>query len=127
MDVFAVVGVVGATCAVGVYAAVSVGKISADARLFYIINGIGSTLVLIAASRQFDPGDFGTIAQECIWTVISLVGLFRAATRKPAAGSTPEITPPPPVIAREAFGLKKPVYINAGALQSQRSGRLRAA
>ncbi|MFZ2031555.1 MAG: hypothetical protein WAU68_14675 [Vitreimonas sp.] len=125
--VFAVVGVIGATCAVGVYAAVSIGKISADTRLFYLINGIGSTLVLIAASRQFDPGDFGTICQECIWTAISVLGFYRAATRKPKATPEPMVTPLPPVIARAVFGLKKTERYGASTLPLQKARRLRAA
>jgi hypothetical protein len=71
-------GVVGAMCCVGMYAAVSFGKISAERPVFYLVNGIGALLVLVGAATQFDLGDIGTIGQELIWTAISLGGAVRA-------------------------------------------------
>ncbi len=70
-------GIIGAICCVGMYAAVSMGRISADRPVFFIVNGIGSVLVLIGAAHNFDMGDLGSVGQEMIWAAISLGGLTR--------------------------------------------------
>ena len=75
-------GILGATCCVGMYAAVSWGKVSSDKPVFFIINGLGAVLVLIGASHQFDVGDTGTVGQELIWAGISLAGAVRAWMRE---------------------------------------------
>jgi hypothetical protein len=75
-------GLAGAMCCVGMYAAVSFGKICADKPLFFMVNALGAGLVLLGASRQFDIGDLGTIVQELIWAVISLIGGARAWIRE---------------------------------------------
>jgi FtsH-binding integral membrane protein len=75
-------GVVGAMCCVGMYAAVSFGHISAEKPLFFMVNALGAGLVLVGASHQFDIGDLGTIGQELIWAVISLIGAARAWQRE---------------------------------------------
>ena len=75
-------GIVGAGCCVGMYAAVSFGKVSADKPFFYMINGLGASLVLVSAAHQFDVGDLGTIGQELIWAAISLAGGMRALLRE---------------------------------------------
>lgn len=77
-------GIAGALCCVGMYAAVSFGRISAEQPLFYIVNGIGALLVLAGAAHSFDMGDLGTIGQELIWGVVSLVGAARAWSKAPA-------------------------------------------
>ena len=75
-------GIVGAACCVGMYAAVSFGKVSADKPFFYMINGLGASLVLVGAAHQFDVGDLGTIGQELIWAAISVAGGMRALLRE---------------------------------------------
>lgn len=75
-------GIVGAACCVGMYAAVSLGRVSADKPFFYMINGLGAGLVLIGAAHQFDVGDLGTISQELTWAAISLYGGMRAWLRQ---------------------------------------------
>ena len=75
-------GVVGAMCCVGMYAAVSFGYISAEKPQFFMVNALGAGLVLVGASHQFDIGDLGTIGQELIWAVISLIGGARAWQRE---------------------------------------------
>jgi hypothetical protein len=79
---YSLIGLAGAACCVGMYAAVSFGKIDADKPLFFIVNGIGAVLILLGAWTEFDPGDLGTIAQEAIWAVISLAGAARALRRR---------------------------------------------
>lgn len=71
-------GIAGAICCVGMYAAVSIGRISAERPIFYIVNGIGALLVLAGAAHDFDMGDLGTIGQELIWGIVSLFGAGRA-------------------------------------------------
>lgn len=71
-------GVAGAVCCVGMYAAVSLGRVSADKPLFFLVNGVGAVLVLLGASHEFDWGDAGTVGQEVIWAGISLTGATRA-------------------------------------------------
>ena len=74
-------GITGAVCCVGMYAAVSFGQISAERPLFFLVNALGAGLILIGASHQFDVGDLGTIGQELIWAVISIIGGVRAWRR----------------------------------------------
>lgn len=75
-------GIVGAMFCIGMYAAVSFGKVTADKPFFFAVNGLGAGLVLLGASHQFDIGDLGTIGQELIWAAISLYGALRAWLRK---------------------------------------------
>lgn len=75
-------GILGAFCCVAMYAAVSMGKISAEKPAFFIVNGVGAVLVLVGAAQEFDLGDAGTIGQELIWAVISLAGAARAWWRQ---------------------------------------------
>ncbi len=83
MDVLlSISGIVGAMCCVGMYAAVSFGRISADRPLFYMVNALGAGLVLVGASHNFDIGDLGTIGQELIWAAISLIGGLRTWFRR---------------------------------------------
>lgn len=74
-------GVVGAALCVGMYAAVSLGTVSAERPPFFIINAIGASLVFIGASHEFDVGDLGTVAQEIVWAIISVMGAWRAWRR----------------------------------------------
>jgi hypothetical protein len=71
-------GVIGAALCVGMYAAVSFGKISAERPLFFVVNAVGAVLILFGAAHQFDIGDLGTVAQELIWAAISVIGAVRA-------------------------------------------------
>jgi hypothetical protein len=75
-------GIAGAACCVCMYAAVSFGHVSAEKPQFFIANGGGAALILTSAAHDFDIGDLGTIGQELIWSVISIVGAVRTWTRK---------------------------------------------
>ncbi len=75
-------GVVGAALCVGMYAAVSLGKVSAERPQFFVVNAIGAALVLTGASHEFDVGDLGTVAQEIVWAIISVAGAWRAWRRE---------------------------------------------
>lgn len=84
---YAVSGVLGALCCVGMYAAVSVGRVSAERPLFFILNGVGALLVMLGAWHSFDLGDLGTISQELTWAMVSVIGAVRAR-RTRARGRT---------------------------------------
>ena len=71
-------GILGATFCVGMYAAVSFGKISAERPIFFLVNAAGAVLILLGAAHEFDLGDLGTVAQEMIWAAISVAGAVRA-------------------------------------------------
>lgn len=71
-------GLIGAACCVGMYAAVSLGRLSAERPVFFAVNGVGSVLILLGAAHQFDLGDMGTVGQELIWAAVSMVGAGRA-------------------------------------------------
>lgn len=71
---FASIGIIGALSCVGMYAAVSFGRVSTERPLFYVANGCGALLVMIGAWHNFDIGDLGTILQEIIWTGLSIAG-----------------------------------------------------
>ena len=70
-------GIAGALCCVGMYGAVSIGRISAERPTFFVVNGIGSILILVGCIQEFDIGDVGSIGQELIWALISAAGLAR--------------------------------------------------
>lgn len=74
---FSLSGIAGAVCCVGMYAAVSAGKVDANKPAFFIVNGFGALLILFGASSQFDAGDIGTVGQELIWALISFGGAAR--------------------------------------------------
>jgi hypothetical protein len=77
-SVLSYAGVVGALLCVGMYAAVSVGKISAERPAFYLVNGVGSIFIFSSAAQQFDIGDIGSVGQEFVWAAISFFGAARA-------------------------------------------------
>lgn len=74
---FSFAGIVGAACCVGMYAAVSLGRASAERPLYFAVNGVGAVLVMVSAWHEFDIGDIGTIMQEIVWTVLSVAGGIR--------------------------------------------------
>ena len=103
---FSLVGLSGAACAVGMYALVSLGKVSAEKPIFFSVNAVGAMLVLVAASRQFDVGDLGTIGQELIWAILSLVGLVRANKKSKPPPARYNVQVFAPGARRSTFGLK---------------------
>lgn len=111
--IFSVVGLVGAACAVGMFAAVALGKISAERPVFYGVNAVGAVFVLAAASREFDIGDLGTMGQELAWAILSFVGLIRACKKRDAPGELQvqlplhvPYAPHAPYAPRATFGLR---------------------
>ncbi len=76
-------------CCVGMYAAVSLGKVNPEKPLFFLVNGLGAGMVLAGASHEFDVGDMGTIGQELIWAAISAIGAWRAWKRESGIDKQP--------------------------------------
>jgi hypothetical protein len=75
-------GIIGAICCVGMYAAVSFGRESAECPRFFAVNAVGAALILIGAGHQFDVGDLGSIGQEVVWAILSVIGCVRARQRQ---------------------------------------------
>jgi hypothetical protein len=70
-------GITGALLCVGMYAAVSLGRASAERPVFFIVNSAGALMVAFGAISQFDAGDLGTIGQELTWALLSAIGAAR--------------------------------------------------
>lgn len=70
-------GILGAGMCVLAYFLLERGKLSADGAHYYIINGVGAFLVLVAVVYRFDGGDMGAIVQELCWVIISLMGMVK--------------------------------------------------
>jgi hypothetical protein len=75
-------GIVGAILCVATYAAATFGRISADGAFFFFVQAAGAALILFGASREFDIGDLGSIGQEAIWALLSIIGGTRALMRQ---------------------------------------------
>jgi hypothetical protein len=76
--IFTITGLIGAACCVGMYAGVSFGRMDADRPSFFIVNGLGALLITISAMHDFDMGDLGSVSEEIIWTLMSVIGAVRA-------------------------------------------------
>lgn len=76
------VGLAGALCCVGMYVAVSMGWMGAEHMTFFVVNALGSMMILASAGARFDPGDIGSVSQEVVWALISLIGAFRIWHRR---------------------------------------------
>lgn len=78
MDLFfSFAGVLGAACCVGMYAAVSLGRVSVERPLYFVVNGLAAVFIMLSACYEFDIGDLGTIVQEIAWSGLSIAGGVR--------------------------------------------------
>lgn len=75
---FLVLGLIGSFCCLLMFFMLEQEKVDPKGMMFYGINGLGAFLVLISAASDFDSGDMGTISLELIWTIISLMGMWKA-------------------------------------------------
>ena len=78
-------GMLGAACCVGMFAAVTFEKVQAEQLSFFIVNGIGSILILVGSAHEFDAG---AVAQELIWALVSFLGALRALRRNATPGGS---------------------------------------
>lgn len=76
--VFLIAGLIGSFCCLLMFFMLEQEKIDSKSMKFYGINGLGSFLVLISSAYEFDTGDMGTISLELIWTIISVMGFWKA-------------------------------------------------
>lgn len=72
-----ILGLIGSACCVSMFLMLQQDKIKENSIKFYAINGIGSFLILVGSAYEFDSGDLGTISLEFIWTIISVMGVYK--------------------------------------------------
>lgn len=82
--IFLILGLLGSFLCLLMFFLLEQGKTDPKGMTFYSVNGMGAFLVLVSAAHSFDWGDMGTISLEAIWTIISLMGLWKAWKRKQA-------------------------------------------
>jgi hypothetical protein len=74
---FSIMGMIGSVCGVSMYFLLEQDKVTENQYVYYIVNGIGAVLVLIAVNHAFDIGDIGASLQELCWALISIIGTYR--------------------------------------------------
>jgi hypothetical protein len=74
---FSALGVIGSICCVGMFFLIGQGKVKSDQILYYVINGMGGLLILVATLYSFDGGDLGAVLQELCWVAISVMGILK--------------------------------------------------
>ncbi len=80
--IMSVLGVVGAALCVLAYFLLEREKVSAEGYVYYAMNGVGATLVLLAAFWSYDNGDLGVIIQELFWVAISAMGILKGLSKR---------------------------------------------
>lgn len=73
-----VIGLIGAALCVVAYMLLSLERINTKGPVYFIMNAVGSTFLLIAIAADFDGGDMGGIIMETAWILISLFGMVKA-------------------------------------------------
>lgn len=79
---FSIAGVTGAGMCILAYFLLERGRLSADGINYYVLNGVGALLVLIAAFYSYDNGDLGVAVQELCWIAVSLMGVSKVLKKK---------------------------------------------
>ncbi len=69
------VGNVGVVCILGTYLLLQLGRMSATALSFSLINGLGAALILVSLVVDFNLSSF---IIEIVWLVISVAGVWRS-------------------------------------------------
>ncbi len=73
------VGFIGVGFLLYAYAALQLGKMSADAPIYSVLNGLAAILILFSLLFTFNAASF---VIELFWLAISLIGLIRALQKK---------------------------------------------
>jgi hypothetical protein len=76
-----IAGIIGAAIMVSAYVLLEAEKLSARDIKYYLLNGIGSFLVLVSIAAHFDSADMGGIAVEAAWFLVSVMGTVKALRR----------------------------------------------
>lgn len=75
------IGFVGVVFLLGAYGALQLGRMSADAPLYSILNGVAAVLILFSLFFTFNAASF---VIELFWLAISMAGLWRALRKRRA-------------------------------------------
>ncbi len=67
-------GTVGVVLIIGAYAALQMGKLQSEHRLYSLLNALGASLVLLSLVFDFNLSAF---IVEAFWVVISIYGLVK--------------------------------------------------
>ncbi len=79
---FSIAGVIGAGMCILAYFLLERGRLSSDGLNYYLLNGVGAGLVLVAAFWSYDNGDLGVAVQELCWVGVSLMGITKVLKTK---------------------------------------------
>lgn len=82
VEIFTIVGVVGSILCLLTYFLMERGLIKSSNPWYYVMNGSGALLILIACISQFDGGDLGAITQNLCWVMVSAMGVYRIIRAK---------------------------------------------
>jgi hypothetical protein len=83
--IFGIAGVIGAGMCVLAFFLLERGKLSAEGIHYYVINGVGAVLILVAAFYEYDSGDLGVAVQELCWIAVSLMGISKVFKKRGGA------------------------------------------
>lgn len=73
-----IVGFSGVALLIGTYGALQIGKMSAEAPLYSILNAVAALLILFSLFFSFNAASF---VIEIFWFLISLIGLARSFSK----------------------------------------------
>lgn len=71
----AAISLLGAACPVTMYLLLEMEKVDAKSLMYFVVNGIGSVILILTSGANLSWGDLGGIAMETAWLVISLLGI----------------------------------------------------
>jgi hypothetical protein len=71
-----VIQVVGALCILAAFAAVQLGRMRVDSRVYLVLNLVGSAILAFLA---LDQQQWGFVLLETVWALVSAWGLLRPA------------------------------------------------
>lgn len=83
----AAIGMLGALCPVSMYFLLEMEKIDAKSFLFYMVNAIGSVLIMTASAIDYDAGNIGILVMEAVWLLISIKGMVKVARQRKVANA----------------------------------------
>lgn len=78
MSLIQILGLLGAACVVGAYAALQAGRWQSEQRRYSLANALGAALILVSLVEE---PNWPSIAIEGFWLLISLAGLWKGLRR----------------------------------------------
>lgn len=70
-----IVSLLGAACPVSMYLLLEMEKVDSKSLMYFVVNGIGSVLLILTSGINLTWGDLGGIAMETAWLIVSLMGI----------------------------------------------------